>query len=422
MSEVETATLENGLRLYVIPMDSYSVGIGLFVRVGSRYEAEGANGISHFIEHMLFKGTHRRPSAKDLSLAIEGVGGIFNANTGRELTTYWAKVGRDHLEIALDVLTDMVSNSLFIEKEVEKERRVIIEEINESLDTPEDVVFMLLDELMWPDHPLGRDVAGTRETVSSMSRDRIIKYWHRFYQPANMVLSVAGPATLETLIDMVTPRLGRWSKNGTDDFEAVPSYIPGPKAVVQKRDIEQAHLCVACPGLPRNHPDRFALRMMNAILGEGMSSRLFQEVRERRGLAYSVYSYASFLSDSGILVTYAGVDPGQVGEALSAILGEWERLRQERVGEEELTKTREFVKGRTLLRLEDSYANASWVGVQSALDDEVQTVEDVLAQVDAVTPADIQRVAQLLLKEEMLRMTIVGALAEDNDWTRVLHF
>ncbi len=422
MNTIETMTLDNGLRLHVVPMDSYSIGVGLFIRVGSRYEADEEGGIAHFIEHMLFKGTKRRPSARELSQAIEGIGGIFNANTGRELTTYWAKVGRDHLEIALDVLIDMVSNSLFKEEEIEKERRVIIEEINESFDTPEDIVFLLLDELMWPSHPLGRDVAGTRETVANLSHAQITALWNRFYRPENMVLSVAGPVDLDGVAALVAPRMKRRQNGDRAGFRSVPPHMPGPQAVVRNRDIEQAHLCIACPGIPRNHPDRFALRMLNAVLGEGMSSRLFLEVRERQGLAYSVYSYSSFLSDSGVIGTYAGVDPQRLGDALAAILGEWDRLRQHPVSQEDLSRAKEFVKGRTLLRLEDSYANASWVGVQSALDDEVRTVEDVLSQIDHVMPDDIQRIAQTLLLEENLHMTIVGSLPEEGNWAQELHF
>lgn len=419
----ETVTLDSGLRIHLVPMEhSYSVGVGLFVRLGSRYESEADGGLSHFIEHMLFKGTKRRPTAKDLSLAIEGIGGIFNANTGHELTTYWAKVGKVHLEVALDVLIDMVHNSLFAENEVEKERRVIVEEINESLDTPENVVFMMLDELMWPDHPLGRDIAGTRETVTRITRSRIVEHWANSYHPANMALAVAGPVTLSRVVDLVSPRMACWGENGAGTFRSVVPPVPGPKAAIRHRDIEQAHLCVACPGLPRQHPDRFVLRMLNAVLGEGMSSRLFLEVRERQGLAYSVYSYTTFLSDSGALVTYAGVDPRQASNALAAILGEWDRLRQDRVGEEELAKAKEFVKGRTLLRLEDSYANAAWVGVQSSLDGRVETVEAVLRQVDEVTPADVQRVAQDVLCGDMLRLAIVGPLPEDEDWTQSLRF
>jgi len=423
MVNTETKTLDNGLRVLVVPMEhSYSVGVGLFVRVGSRYEGETDSGVSHFIEHMLFKGTRRRPTAKELSMSIEGIGGIFNANTGHELTTYWAKVGRDHIEIALDVLTDMVHNSLFAEEEVEKERRVIVEEINESLDTPENLVFMVLDELLWPDHPLGRDIAGTRETVSNITRTRIVEHWSDYYHPANMVLAVAGPVGMETVIRLVEPRFGSWGENGAKDCRAAPQPQPGPRSAIRHRDIEQAHLCLACPGLPRRHPDRFALRLLNAVLGEGMSSRLFLEVREQQGLAYSVYSYASYLSDSGALVTYAGVDPDTTDQALAAILREWDRLRQEPVSEEELSKTKEFVKGRTLLRMEDSYANASWVGVQASLDDRVESVDDVLRQVDSVTPADIQRIAQSLIREELLRLAIVGPLPEDNDWIDALHF
>lgn len=414
----EKTILPNGLRVLTVPMPHVrSVSIGFFIAVGSRYEPAPLSGASHFIEHMLFKGTHKRPSAQAIATAIEGCGGVFNASTGHEMTTYWAKTATPHFPVAFDVLTDMLCCAKFDAQDIEKERTVIIEEIKSTFDNPDELAFQLSDELMWPDHPLGRDVAGTKDTVSAMQREQMLTYERTYYMPSNIVVAAAGQIEHRTLVNLVESTLGDWPAraNGSHGFAPAPTAHSERRFLLYRKDVEQAQLVLSVPGLPRNHPDRYALRMLNAVLGQGMSSRLFNEIREKRGLAYSVYSFADSLSDAGAVGIYAGVAPSKTVEAMRASLGEWMRLQDALIPEEELSNAKEHVKGRTLLRMEDSYANASWVGSQEALRDEIQTVDEVVAEIDAVTPQQIQAVAQKLFHADRLHLVVVGPLNNEDD-------
>ena len=413
--------LDNGLRILTSAMPhTRSVSIGFFVGVGSRYESDEQSGVSHFIEHMVFKGTAKRPTARDIAVAIEGIGGFFNASTGREASTYWAKVAQPHLDIAIDVLVDMLRHAKFEPEEIDRERRVIIEEINLTLDTPDSLVYLLINELVWPNHPLGRYIAGTKESLSSLDREDLLIYLKRHYRPNNTVVSVAGNVEHEAVVGKMVSFLGDWAVG-----EATSSYRPAednqaePRLRVHYRETEQAQLCLSVPGIPREHPDRFKLRLMNTVLGEGMSSRLFTEIREKRGLAYSIYSYASAVNDTGAVGVYAGVDPRRIKDAIKAILAEWDRLRQESVPADELVKAKEFVKGRLLLQMEDSFSVAAWLGRQEVLSPEVLTVDEVIEAIDAVAATDIQRVAQGLFLGQGLSLAVVGPL-EDGEGFREL--
>lgn len=401
--------LDNGLRILTSTMPhTRSVSVGFFIGVGSRYEAKKENGITHFLEHMLFKGTTKRPTAKDIALAIEGIGGVFNASTGRELTTYWAKVAQDHFPIAVDVLADMLLNSKLDEQELEKERGVIIEEINMTLDRPSDWVHQLASELIWPDHPLGRDQAGTKESVTGLTRAMMQDYLTGHYQPAGTVLAVAGNIEHDEAVKEIGAQLAAWRKQQRGSYLPMEEEQEATRVKVEHKPSQQAHLCVVLPGISLFDDDRYNVSLLNTILGQGMSSRLFLEVREKRGLAYAVYSYASLLQDAGLMGVYAGVDVQKIEEALQAILAELDKARQEPVPGEELHKAKEFVKGRLLLQMEDSFAVASWVGRQELLEERVLSVDEVLEAVDAVTAEDVQRVAQELFKEEKLNLAVVG--------------
>lgn len=407
--QYQKIVLDNGLRIITIPMPhTRSISLGFFLAIGSRYEEQTQGGISHFIEHMLFKGAEQRPTAKDISEAIEGIGGVFNASTGRELTTYWAKVPQGHLGRSVDVLGDMLLHSKFEGQELEKERRVIIEEINQTLDTPDDWVGLLITELQWPNHPLGRDIAGTRETVSGISREDMLRYLAAHYHPRNMVVSVAGNIEPGETQEELTKAFATWTPREKERFIPADPNQNGPRLKIGHRETEQAHLVLSLEGVPRLHPDRFVLRLLNAVLGEGMSSRLFLEVREKRGLAYSVHSYIEHLADSGALGIYAGVDPERLEPALQAILGELDRVHKEPVPSPELEKAREFVKGRLLLQMEDSLSVASWHGRQEVLDNQILSVEEVLTGLDAVTAQDIQRLAEGLFQTPALNLAVVG--------------
>ena len=412
----EKSKLENGLRVVTSPMPhARSVAVAVHLAVGSRYEADEISGVSHFIEHMLFKGTQRRPTAEAIAAAIEGVGGVFNASTGRELTTYWVKVARPHLDLALDVLADMLRGSLFDPRELEKERQVIIEEIGMTLDIPDDWVFTLANELQWPNHPLGREVIGTRETVSRIARDEMLRYMAEHYRPTNTVVAVAGNIEHQEVVTRVERLLGDWEPGPRPTFLPFRDGQHEPRARVGHREIEQAHFVLMMPGLNQNDPDRFTLQLLSALLGEGMSSRLFQEIRERRALAYNVYSFQGQLQDTGVFGVYAAVDPGRVELALQVVLEELDRLRQEPVSPEELARTKEYAKGRLLLGLEDTSAMASWVGVQEALRGEILTVDDILAAVDAVTVEDIQAMAQRIFRGERLNLAVVGPFEDGEE-------
>lgn len=419
----EKTTLDNGLRILTSSMPhTRAVSIGFFIGVGSRFEDEEENGISHFLEHMLFKGTEKRPTAREIGVAIEGVGGAINAATGRELTTYWVKVPQEHLALAIDLLVDILRHSKLEEEEIERERRVIIEEINMMLDLPADWVHLLLSQLLWPGHPLGRDVTGTKESVSKIDREMMFRYLARHYHPADTVITVAGGIEHQEVVEELSSALQAWPHKEREAYLPVEEAQCEPRVRLGYRETEQAHLALSLQGIPRSHPDRFNLQLLNTVLGQGMSSRLFLEVREKRGLAYSISSYVNYLYDTGRLGVSAGVDPRRIETALEAILGELDGLRREPVPAEELKKAKEFMKGRLLLQMEDSLAMASWLGRQEILEDRVLTVDEVLAAIDAVTAEDIQRVAGERFREESLNLAVVGPFKEEERLRSLLRF
>ena len=384
-----------------------SASIVLYVGAGSRYESPEEAGISHFVEHMCFKGTPRYPTAKHISEAIEGVGGVMNASTDRELTSYWCKVPLTHFQEALDVLADMVKEPLYEAEEIEKERQVILEELSMTYDVPSYRAELLIDEVMWPDQPLGRDVGGTRDTVAGISRDMLLDYMHRQYSLRNLVVSIAGNIHHDEAIEAVQSRFRDWAGHTPGSWIPADDDQAAPWFGMERRKTEQANVCVALKGLSLAHPDRYALDLLSAVLGEGMSSRLFLELRERRGLVYDVHTSVSHLRDCGTFITYAGMDPKNARTAVRSILEELDRIKGG-VPEEELHKAREYLKGRLVLRMEDSRSVAAWLGAQELLTNKVRTVKQVLSTVDSVTTDDVQRVANELLVTERLSAAIVG--------------
>jgi len=412
----ELTTLTNGLRVLTVTRPHIqSVSMGFFLGVGSRHESEPLAGASHFIEHMLFKGTERWPTALDIAEAIEGKGGIFNASTGPEMTLYWAKVAAPYLPEALDVLGDMLCHATFDPIEMEKERAVISEEIKYSLDAPDSLVQILVNQLHWPNHPLGRDIAGTQESVAALSRDSLLSYMAGHYHPGEAILGLAGQVNHEEIAAWAESQLAGWQDGPPAAWEPAPPDHLGPSLQLEFRDIEQAHLSFSFPGLSRSDPDRYVLRLLNVIMGEGMRSRLFQQVRERLGLAYSVESYVNTLHDTGSVGLYAGVATDRVDTTIRAILGELDRVRQEPIPPDELRKALEFVRGRLVLSLEDSFTVASWYARQELLGPEVLEPEETVARYEAVQASDIQRLAQTLFREERLNLAIVGPFSQDGD-------
>ena len=416
----QITTLDNGLRIVTSSMPhTRSVTISFFVGAGSRYEQPEKAGISHFVEHLCFKGTSRRRSAKEISEAIEGVGGMLNGGTDRELTIYWCKVPRPHFALALDVLVDMLRNSTFDADEVEKERKVIIEELNMVMDSPQQLVDVLIDGVIWPDQALGRDVAGSKETVNGLDQAALVEYLNRQYTPDNTVLSVAGNVEHEEVVEAIRQAMSDWAPGSPSSWIPAENGQSAPRLRVQPRKTEQAHVCVAVQGLSSQHPDRFNLDVLNIVLGEGMSSRLFLEVREKRGLAYDIHSYVSHFRDAGALTVYAGVDPSRAGAAIEAIVTELSRLK-DGVPPAEVEKAKELTKGRLLLRMEDTRSVASWIGGQELLNGHIRTVDDVVDIVDAIKTEDLQRVAQELLITDKLNLAVVGPFRSEKRFTELL--
>jgi predicted Zn-dependent peptidase len=414
-------TLPNGLRIVTSEMPyARSVSIAIFIGTGSRYEKDEEAGLSHFLEHLLFKGTQRRPTARDISETIERVGGIINGGTDKEMTVYSCKVAKPHFSLALDLLVDMLKNSRFDPEEIEKERRVIIEEIHMIYDDPRDWVDVLIDEVLWPGQALGRDVAGREETVNAFTREMILSYMHRHYSPRNTVVSIAGDLRHQEMVDQVARALGDWQGQGLATYPPAYDGQTGPQLKVAERPTEQAHLCLAVRGLSSRHPDRFTLDLLNVVLGEGMSSRLFLEIRERRGLAYEVHSQVGHLLDTGTAVVYAGVDPRRAQATIEAILEQLRLLKEQEVPPEELTKAKEFSKGRLLLRMEDSRSVAGWMGVQELLTNQILTVDQVVEILEGITAQDLQRVARDIYLSQHLNLAVVGPFQGDGDFAGLL--
>ena len=416
----EKVVLDNGLRLLTAAMPhTHSVAINYFIGTGSRYETGKQAGISHFIEHVCFKGTDKRPTSTEISTVIEGVGGMLNAGTDKELTIYWCKVAQPHFNSALDVMSDILLNSKFEPAEIEKERQVIIEEINMCLDSPAQRVSMLIDELMWPGHPLGRDIAGSKESVAAISRKMMVDYLARQYQPANVVLSIAGNIQPQETVEAVNQATAGWSIQKTPTRYTPYHGITGRRVLIEKRETEQTQLCLALPGLSIIHPDRFKLDLLNIILGEGMSSRLFIEIRDKLGLAYSIQSYAEHFLDTGAMTISAGVDNKNLSVAVRAIIEELARLK-ETIPAVELNKAKELFKGRILLRMEDSRSVSGWMGSQEILTGKILTVDEVVAIVDAITAGELKQLAEKLLVGDRLRLAAVGPLDPDGPWEELL--
>jgi predicted Zn-dependent peptidase len=414
--------LDNGLRVVSTTMPhTHSVSISYLVGTGSRYETEEQAGISHFIEHLLFKGNTRRPTSKDISAAIEGVGGGLNGGTDKESTVYWARVARPNFLLALEVLTDMLLHSLFDPQELERERGVIIEEINMTKDVPAQQVHLIIDEILWPDHPLGRDIAGSKETMTTINREMMLDYIKSMYLPENTVVAIAGDIQHEEAVDAVDRATSGWTGKNNNPGYTPFTVRPNPRILIEKRDTEQAHLCLALPGLPLLHPDRFVLDMLNIILGEGMSSRLFTEVRDRLGLAYSIHSFIDHLQDTGAITISAGVEPRNLALAVETIIKELSLLK-ETIPDEELIKAKEFAKGRLLLRMEDTRAVAGWTGGQEILTGDILTLEEVVSKIDSVTVSQLQETACNLIREEDLRLAVVGRVEDEKTLESLLHF
>ncbi|MBA3332728.1 MAG: insulinase family protein [Actinobacteria bacterium] len=420
MAVFEKTTLSNGIRVVSASMPQVgSVSCFVMLAAGSRYETPESKGIAHFSEHMFFKGTKRRPTARTIATEIDTIGGEFNAFTGKEITGYYVKCGAETRDIAFDVLGDMLLHSNFDATEIEKEKGVILEEMNVYLDNPQRYIGSVYDRLLYADQPLGWDILGTKETIETATRETFTSYLDAWYQPERIVVGVGGRIG-DGLMEHLEELLGSIEKRETG--VAPPVELPPDRSPVllHTKQSEQAHLILGVRGYPIGHPDRYALQLLTVVLGGGMSSRLFTEVREKRGLAYYVHAGNGAYTDTGTLYTGAGVDVARVDEAITTILGELEGIAAEPVPADELEKARGYSKGRFVLRLESPQGTIQYGLRREVLEGEIEEPEELLRQIDAVTAEDVQRVARDLLEGKRLYLAVVGPFDDPDRFEKLI--
>jgi len=411
-SSYRFSTFANGLGLVLRPMpQAHSVAVGMWAGAGGRYESARHSGLSHFLEHLLFKGT-RRWSCEQLKQAIEGVGGSLNGFTAEEFTCYMAKVPHRYARRAIEVLAQMVRHPTLRAQDVDKEREVILEEIRMYEDTPGQYVHDLLSQLLWPDHPLGMLLSGTAQTVRRITRADLVRYWRRMYQPRNLLVACAGAFDAERVARDVREALGTMRGSAVRTFRRAPRPRRGPQVRIWKKDTEQIHLCAGTYAVPRTHPDRFALELLHVLLGANMSSRLFREVREKRGLVYEIGTQIKRFYDTGAFVIYAGCDPGKVTATVRTIFTELARIRRCPIGRAELRRAKDYYAGQLLMGLEDTMDHMLWMGEQAVTVGRIAQPERLLAHLAKVTVRDIQRVARHLFLTKRLHLVVGGPIGE----------
>lgn len=398
--------LPNGVRIITEEIEHVrSAAFGIWVGAGSRDEREGYEGISHFIEHMFFKGTKHR-SARALAESLEAVGGQLNAFTTKEYTCYYAKILDEDLDLAIDVLSDMFFSSLFDEKEIEKEKNVVIEEIKMYEDSPDELIHDVFSEHVWNDHPLGKPILGTEESIRALSREKIMRYLTEHYSPDNIVIAVAGKVKHDEVVKKLSPQFGTFQRGGRRVLEGTPS---GQKVEhYQQKDTEQMHILLGVPGLGQDDEDIYAMHIFNNIIGGGLSSRLFQEIREQRGLAYSVYSYHSTYVDTGLFAVYAGTSPKNTQEVILCILEQLKDIKQKGISAEELERTKAQIKGSLYLGLEAVSSRMSRLGKTELTYNRVLSPEEVVEKLEKVTMEDVLRVIGRLWQRDRISIMTLG--------------
>ncbi|MCL5439218.1 MAG: insulinase family protein [Patescibacteria group bacterium] len=408
-------TLPNGLRVISIPMPSLeSATVLVVVGAGSRFENKNNNGISHFLEHMAFKGTKKRPSAIQISTLIDGVGGECNAFTGKEETGFYIKSAANQVELSFDILSDMLQNSLFDPKEINKERGVILEEINLYEDTPMRKIGDVYESLLYGNTPMGWDIAGKKEIIKKIHKKDFVDYMKNLYSANNIVIIVAGGIKHNKIVQFTEKYFGKMKRFDTLKYIKTIEKQKEPKLTVKPKKTEQVHIALGVRTVPVNHSHKYPLMLLASILGGGMSSRLFHEVREKRGLAYYVRTSSEHYEDCGNLTSYAGVDSKRVQEAVSVILSQYKKIRNgllnstSKVKVNELKKAKEFVKGHLILELEDSRSVAAFYASQELLEKQIDTPEQVLEKIEKVTVEDIEEVAKKYFVNKNLNLAVIG--------------
>jgi predicted Zn-dependent peptidase len=416
----ELGELSNGARLLTARQaEAQSTAVMVMYAAGSRYEAGAHSGIAHFCEHMFFKGTERRPSARDISFEVDSIGGEFNAFTGKEYTGYYIKCAAEHVPVALDVLADMLLHSLLDAEEIEREKGVIVEEMNMYLDTPTDYLPGVYDRLLYGDTPLGRLVIGSKETVRTLTREAFVEWIERWYVPSRMVVGIGG-AVDDAALARADELFGGVSGQSDGSYEPWRANGAERQIGIHHKDSDQLHLRVGGGGLPLGHPDRYVAQVLATVLGGGMSSRLFSEVRERRGLAYYVFAQHGQYLDAGSLYAQGGVDLARAEEAVTTILAELRKIADEPVPQTELDKAKSFLKGRLVLGLEDPRSIVAFGLRGLVLEDRAREVAEVLGGIDAVDREAVQRVARELFAPEQLRIAAIGPYDDEDRLTELL--
>ena len=414
--------LKNGLRIVTFPMENtQTVTVLVLVGTGSKYEKKEISGISHFIEHLFFKGTKKRPTYLEVVTPLDKIGGIYNAFTSEDFTGYFAKVEASQIELALNWVSDIYLNSLLPEKEIEKERGVIIEEINMRYDHPMSYIGILWNKLLYGDQPVGWDVAGTKETVSQITRDQILNYLKSQYVASNTIICLAGKIVPEQVINKIRKYFAKIKVTKPKFKPSVIESQTKPQSLLHFRETDQTHLALGVRAYNLFHPQRYTLGVLGIILGGMLSSRLFIEVREKLGIAYYITTSVDSDPDTGYLVTQAGIDNQKVEKAISVILKEYKLVTQEKVPKEELKKAKDCTKGKMALLLETSDALASFYGFQEILKKEILTPEEIYKKIDQVTQLDILKVAKDIFQPQKLNLALIGPFKEKSKFEKILY-
>ena len=421
MNNYKKTTLKNGLRIITVPAkNTKTVAVIVLVGTGSKYETKDINGLSHFLEHMFFKGTKKRSSTMKIVEPLDQIGGDYNAFTSQEYTGYWAKVDASHLDLALDWVSDIYINSLFNVKEIDRERGTILQELNMILDMPMSYVEYLWINLLYGDQPAGWHVIGTENTVKSMQRNDFINYLKNHYSAKNTVIAVAGNIDQKITIDKIKKYFQKINKDKVKDKLLVKEKQTKPQVLIHYKKTDQTHLILGVRAYNMFHPDRYALSILGDILGGYMSSRLFMSVRERQGLAYYIKAGADMDTDVGYLAASSGVDNQKVDKAIKTILEEFKKITNQKVSPKELKKAKDHIKGSALIGMEASDAQASFFASQELLTNEILTLEEKFSKIDKVTINDIQRVAKDIFRPEKLNLALIGPFKDKNRFNKLL--